>query len=201
MGFVFIRFNKGPQPSVAELMARFAPELSHYKIEDIVPAGGFYDFTTNVNWKSVRDVDNEGYHVAMAHPALQDLYGATYYDEPFEGGVSRSTGTYSTHGGRRWSVRHYLKHAPVQTSLPEDLRRRWSYFGLFPNCVIAITPEDRPVLSGVSPRREQDAAAGRRLLPAPRERGRRGSRVTWPSASTAKPAGKMSSSPSGRTSR
>jgi len=141
MGFVFIRFSKGPQPSVAELMARFAPEMAHYKVEDLVPAGGFYDFTTNVNWKSVRDVDNEGYHVAMAHPALQDLYGATYYDEPFEGGVSRSTGTYSTHGGRRWSVRHYLKNAPVQTSLPEDLRRRWSYFGLFPNCVIAVTPE------------------------------------------------------------
>ncbi|MGL4528782.1 MAG: RHO alpha subunit C-terminal catalytic domain-containing protein, partial [Aestuariivirga sp.] len=75
------------------------------------------------------------------HPALQDLYGATYFDEPFENGISRSTGAYSTHGGRRWSVRNYLKHAPLQMSLPEDLRRRWTYYGLFPNCVIAMTPE------------------------------------------------------------
>ncbi|MFO1121509.1 MAG: aromatic ring-hydroxylating dioxygenase subunit alpha [Hyphomicrobiales bacterium] len=141
MGFIFIRFNPGPQGTVAEVMGRFAPELAHYRIEELVPAGGFHEFTTAVNWKSVRDVDNEGYHVAMAHPALQDLYGASYYDEPFAGGVSRSTGTYSTHGGRRWSVRQYLKHAPEQTALPEDLRRRWSYFGLFPNCVIAVTPE------------------------------------------------------------
>jgi phenylpropionate dioxygenase-like ring-hydroxylating dioxygenase large terminal subunit len=30
------------------------------------------------NWKSVRDVDNEGYHVPVAHPALFDLYGRHY---------------------------------------------------------------------------------------------------------------------------
>ena len=41
MGFVFIRFSPGPQPSVAELMAPFVPELSHYRMEDLVPAGGF----------------------------------------------------------------------------------------------------------------------------------------------------------------
>lgn len=140
-GFVFIRFRKGPQPSVAHLMARFAPEMAHYRMDEVVPTRGFYDFTTPVNWKSVRDVDNEGYHVAMAHPALQDLYGATYYDEPFAGGISRSTGAYSSHGGRRWSVKNYLKHSPEQAWLPPDLRRRWTYFGLFPNCVIAVTPE------------------------------------------------------------
>ena len=27
----------------------------------------------NANWKCVRDVDNEGYHVPMAHPGLHDL--------------------------------------------------------------------------------------------------------------------------------
>lgn len=141
MGFIFIRFQPGPQASVAEVMARVAPEMAQYRMEDVVPTAGFNEFTTPVNWKSVRDVDNEGYHVAMAHPALQDLYGATYHDEPFAGGVSRSTGTFSTHGGRRWSVRHYLKHAPEPTWLPEDLRRRWSYFGLFPNAVIITSPE------------------------------------------------------------
>ncbi|MCB1377933.1 MAG: aromatic ring-hydroxylating dioxygenase subunit alpha [Alphaproteobacteria bacterium] len=140
-GFIFIRFQPGPQPPLSRLMARFAPEVEHYRMAEVVPTKGFYEFATPVNWKSVRDVDNEGYHVAMAHPALQDLYGATYVDEPYRDSINRATGTYSSHGGRRWSVRHYLKHAPEQTWLPEDLRRRWTYFGLFPNCVIAVTPE------------------------------------------------------------
>jgi phenylpropionate dioxygenase-like ring-hydroxylating dioxygenase large terminal subunit len=94
-----------------------------------------------VNWKSVRDVDNEGYHVAMAHPALQDLYGATYFDEPFVNGVSRSFATYNPHAGRRWSVREYMKLAPEATHLPEHLRKAWIYYGIFPNNALSIMPE------------------------------------------------------------
>jgi len=106
-----------------------------------VPAGTIWTQETPVNWKSVRDVDNEGYHVAMAHPALQDLYGSTYYDEPFVNGLCRSFATYNPHAGRRWSVRNYVKISPENTLLPEQLRKAWIYFGLFPNCVIAVTPE------------------------------------------------------------
>src|SRR5690606_26168892 len=141
MGFIFVRFKKGPQPAVRELMQPFAEEFSHYRPETVVPANGFWTQVSPVNWKSVRDVDNEGYHVAMAHPALQDLYGTTYYDEPFVNGVSRSFATYNPHAGRRWSVRHYVKIAPRPQRLPEHLREAWVYYGLFPNAVIALTPE------------------------------------------------------------
>jgi carnitine monooxygenase subunit len=89
----------------------------------------------------VRDVDNEGYHVAMAHPALQDLYGATYFDEPFVGGVSRSFATYNPHAGRRWSVRNYINIAPEPVHLPEHLRKAWIYYGIFPNNALSIMPE------------------------------------------------------------
>ena len=89
----------------------------------------------------MRDVDNEGYHVAMAHPALQDLYGATYFDEPFVNGVSRSFATYNPHAGRRWSVRNYINIAPEPAHLPEHLRKAWIYYGIFPNMVIAVMPE------------------------------------------------------------
>ena len=141
MGFIFIRFRERGQPSVAELMAPVAEEISHYDVPDMVPSYGIWTQTTPVNWKSVRDVDNEGYHVAMAHPALQDLYGSTYFDEPFVNGVSRSFATYNPHAGRRWSVRNYLKVAPQPERLPEHLRRAWVYYGLFPNTVVALTPE------------------------------------------------------------
>jgi len=141
MGFVFIRFAKGPQGSVAEVMAPFAAELAPYQSETMVPSGEIFTQTTPVNWKSVRDVDNEGYHVAMAHPALQDLYGQTYYDEPFVNGICRSFATYNPHAGRRWSVRNYVKISQDNPRLPERLKKAWIYYGLFPNAVIAVTPE------------------------------------------------------------
>ena len=81
-GFIFVRFQPGPQPSVAQLMAPFELDAADYRMADHVPTDGIWTEETPVNWKSIRDVDNEGYHVAMAHPALQDLYGSTYRDEP-----------------------------------------------------------------------------------------------------------------------
>ena len=83
-------------------MQPFAEEMSHYRMADILPTDGMWSQTSPVNWKSVRDVDNEGYHVALAHPALQDLYGSSYYDEPFIDGVCRSYAECNSNGGRRW---------------------------------------------------------------------------------------------------
>ena len=173
MGFVFIRFRRGPQPSVASLMQPFAGEMAHYRSETMVPAADIWTQESPVNWKSVRDVDNEGYHVAMAHPALQDLYGSTYRDEPFVAGVSRSFATYNPHAGRRWSVRAYRSVAPAATHLPEHLQKAWIYYGLFPNNVIAITPEtvqfyqefpisrDRTLLRGAVYRHGEETRAQR----------------------------------------
>jgi phenylpropionate dioxygenase-like ring-hydroxylating dioxygenase large terminal subunit len=173
MGFVFIRFEKGPQPAVAELMQPFAGELGHYQTEELVPTNGIWTQTSEVNWKSVRDVDNEGYHVAMAHPALQDLYGSTYFDEPFVNGICRSFATYNPHAGRRWSVRNYVRISEDATYLPEHLRKAWIYYGMFPNAVIAVTPEsvqfyqefpvgkNRSLLRGSVYRRREESRRGR----------------------------------------
>jgi phenylpropionate dioxygenase-like ring-hydroxylating dioxygenase large terminal subunit len=77
----------------------------------------------------------------MAHPALQDLYGQTYYDEPYVDGICRSFATYNPHAGRRWSVRNYVRISQDNPRLPEHLKKAWIYYGLFPNNVIAVTPE------------------------------------------------------------
>jgi len=140
-GFIFVRLRPGPQPSVAELMAPFEAEAGAYKMADHVPTDGIWTEETPVNWKSVRDVDNEGYHVALAHPALQDLYGSTYADEPFVDGISRSDGKFTATKGRRWAVRNYKKLTKPQPHLPEKLHKTWLYYGIFPNAVIAATPE------------------------------------------------------------
>lgn len=140
-GFVFLRFSPGPQPSVDELMRPFSQEMAAYKMAEHIPAEPMWNEHVPVNWKSVRDVDNEGYHVAMAHPALQELYGNNYIDEPYIAGISRSRGEFNSAGGRRWAVRHYLNISKPREDLPEHLHRSWLYYGMFPNAVIAVTPE------------------------------------------------------------
>ena len=140
-GFVFVRFRSGPQPSVAEIMAPVEEEVSGYGMADHVPTDGIWTEETPVNWKSVRDVDNEGYHVAMAHPALQELYGSTYADGPYVAGISRSDARFTPDNGRRWAVRNYKKFSKPQRHLPETLHQTWLYYGIFPNAVIGLTPE------------------------------------------------------------
>lgn len=141
-GFVFLRFRPGPQASVADLLSPYAADFAAYEAATLLSAEqARWHTELPVNWKSVRDVDNEGYHVALAHPALQELYGRDYRDIYLPEGLHVSFGFFGDRPGRRWSVRHYVSHAPDQPRLPDHLRRAWSYYGLFPNTVFAFTPE------------------------------------------------------------
>ena len=156
-GFVFVRFKPGPQPSVAEVMARFDEELEQYALDTLVPDGaGIWSEEINANWKNVRDVDNEGYHVPMAHPGLQDLYGPNYYDEPFEEGANRSFAQFRETDNRLWSVRNYCNLLPDVERLDTDHKRAWLYLGMFPNIVFGIYPDsvvfyyELPVANGLT---------------------------------------------------
>jgi len=141
-GLVFIRFQAGPQPSVAEVLARFDDEIAPYDLANMVPTdSNSMDDLLPVNWKSVRDVDNEGYHVRQAHPGLHQLYGDGYFDEPYVNGTSRSVGTFNEAYGHRWSVRKYREILPEADQLPLHQRRQWIYFGMFPNFVLGLYPD------------------------------------------------------------
>ncbi|MCO4824428.1 MAG: aromatic ring-hydroxylating dioxygenase subunit alpha [Amylibacter sp.] len=142
MGFVFVRFQPGPQPSVATVMGRFDDEIRPYRTEDMIcrePTNIFE--AADVNWKSVRDVDNEGYHVRQAHPGLHDLYGEDYFDEPYINGTSRSFGPFKEGPSKSWSVRNYRKILPKVDGLPDSHQNAWVYFGMFPNTVIGLYPD------------------------------------------------------------
>ncbi len=156
-GFIFLRFLPGPQPAVADLLAPYAADFAAQQSAALLPARpGPWAQELPVNWKSVRDVDNEGYHVALAHPALQDLYGRDYRDLYLPGGLHVSYGIFGDRPGRRWSVRNYLRLAEPPPGRPPHLHRNWSYYGLFPNTVIAFTPEsaqfyqDLPLTPGLT---------------------------------------------------
>ena len=162
MGFIFVRFQPGPQPSVAELMGGFAAEVALYRSEEMVASSGIGGSSIPVNWKAVRDVDNEGYHVPIAHPALQDLYGNHYYDEQLSNGCTRSFGPFNDDPGRLWSVRNYRKLLPKVGHLPESHQNAWLYLGLFPNAVLFFYPDsigfyqEIPVSSGETIQRGAD---------------------------------------------
>ena len=156
-GFLFLRFAPGPQPDIATLMAPFDADFASYRMRDVVPvATPGWSTDLAVNWKSVRDVDNEGYHVPLAHPGLQDLYGRTYRDHYLANGLSMSIGWYADVPGKGWSVRTYGKTSPDRPDLAPHLQRAWTYYGLFPNIVFSMTPEsvqfyhDLPLTEGVT---------------------------------------------------
>lgn len=169
-GFLFLRFLAGPQPPVADLMQPFEADFAAYRAADLLPGdvGGWSATTLPVNWKSVRDVGNEGYHVAMAHPALQDLYGRAYRDIVYPGGISHSHGEFGATGGRLWSVRNYLKLSPRPVHLPPRLRQSWTYYGLFPNTVFAFTPEGAQFYHDI-PRAKDETRVDGRLYRYPHE--------------------------------
>lgn len=141
MGFIFLRFKPGPQGKLSEYLKPYEAEFAMHRPETMVPAGKMFSGEVPVNWKSVRDVDNEGYHVAMAHPALQDLYGFTYHDVFYAPGRRVAKGTYKSNAGKRWSVRNYVKLSKGRPALPEERRNLWAYYGVFPNNVFILTPE------------------------------------------------------------
>ena len=65
----------------------------------------------------IHDIDNEGYHVPIGHPSLQQLYGQNYQDR-IEHGISVSYGYINEKPGKLWSVRNYQKILPEFEHLP-----------------------------------------------------------------------------------
>ena len=141
-GFVFVRFLPGPQPALSELFAHVEDEIEQYKLPSLEPTGeGFWASEVRANWKCVRDVDNEGYHVPMAHPGLQDLFGSNYHDEPFCNGTARSLGRFREGEARLWSVRNYKNILNPPERLDGDHKEAWLYIGVFPNLVFGLYPD------------------------------------------------------------
>lgn len=138
-GFVFISFT--PQPcSVATQLQSVACEVAPYKIEEMQPLAPAYEQTRPYNWKVIHDIDNEGYHVPVGHPSLQQLYGQSYSDR-IEHGLPISDAVINEKPATLWSVRHYQTLLPQFDHLPAHRQKSWWYIGLFPNAVIGLYPE------------------------------------------------------------
>ena len=139
-GMVFVRF-KGECPSVAETLAPIEEAVARYRLKEMQPIEKRWRMEFEANWKATVDVDNEGYHVPIAHPGLNDLYGHSYFDEMLENRIPRAMGTFGDRRHKLWSVRHYVKLLPEATHLPECHRKAWIYYGVFPGTVLTFYPD------------------------------------------------------------
>ena len=140
MGFIFIRFVPGGV-SLAETMKPVEDRLQPYRLPEILPLNNSHcPDLLPCNWKIVHDIDNEGYHVPVGHPQLQELYGKHYSDHVIEGHPV-STARLNDKPGKSWSVRNYQQLLPQFDHLPEENQRLWFYIGIFPNAVLGLYPD------------------------------------------------------------
>ncbi len=144
-GFIFIRFVSGGN-SMKQQMEPIEHEIQEYRLDELQPyqEPARYAFdnpeSLPVNWKIYHDIDNEGYHVPIGHPTLQQLYGKSYIDS-YLGDIPVSKGRFNERIGTLWSVKHYRNLMPKFEHLSEERQDLWLYIGVFPNLVLALYPE------------------------------------------------------------
>ncbi|MFT5658786.1 MAG: phenylpropionate dioxygenase-like ring-hydroxylating dioxygenase large terminal subunit [Gammaproteobacteria bacterium] len=139
-GLIFIRFG-GDGASVADIYATAEAEIGLYNIDQMQPLEENWRFDYDLDWKSVLDIDNEGYHVPIGHPELFDLVGPTYKDEVLECGLIRATGSFADRKFKKPLIRNYVETLPESTYLPESHQSSWIYWGMFPGFVITLCPD------------------------------------------------------------
>lgn len=139
-GFIFINFTEGCE-SLANTMAPVEDIISPYMLDQLQPLPNTkYRQQRPYNWKIIHDIDNEGYHVPIGHPSLQQLYG-NQYEDIIKQDIPVSYGYINDKPGKLWSVRHYKKILPEFEHLPEENQRLWLYTGIFPSMVIGLYPD------------------------------------------------------------
>lgn len=158
-GMIFIRFG-GEGPAVAELFAEAAEEIGLYRIEEMQPLDEPYQYNFDLDWKAVLDIDNEGYHVPVGHPELFDLVGASYNDQPLEGGLNRSVGVINQRKHRLKRNRDYVAALPQDSYLPESHQHLWIYWGMFPGFVLTLFPDQIEIYQVYPTGRHKSVMAG-----------------------------------------
>jgi phenylpropionate dioxygenase-like ring-hydroxylating dioxygenase large terminal subunit len=138
-GFVFVRTEKG-LPSVAEMMEPYEAEIAPHGFGDLKPQGRVTLRPRAVNWKNIADNYGDGLHIPVAHPGLTRLFGNTYALEA-KPWVDKMDARVGTKPSSNWVERAYQKRLDFFDHLPEERRRVWSYYRLWPNIAFDVYPD------------------------------------------------------------
>jgi phenylpropionate dioxygenase-like ring-hydroxylating dioxygenase large terminal subunit len=138
-GFVFVRMESA-LPSVAEMMSPYESEIEPHGFETLMPQGRVTLRPRAVNWKNVADNYGDGLHIPVAHPGLTRLFGNTYAldAKPW---VDKMDATVTTRPSSNWVERSYQALLDHFDHLPENRRRVWSYYRLWPNVAFDVYPD------------------------------------------------------------
>lgn len=138
-GFIFVRLQSGG-PSVAEMMAAYAPELEPYRFEELQALGRVTMRPRHLNWKNIGDNYSDSLHIQVAHPGLTRLFGKSYGIEATEW-VDKMWGTLRDSESSNISERLYQRLLPDVPHLPPERKRYWTYFKIWPNVAFDIYPD------------------------------------------------------------
>lgn len=136
-GFVFVRLEDAGLPSVAEMMAPFADEVSRYRFAEMERMAPVRVRPRAVNWKNVGDNYSDNLHIPVAHDGLTRLVGKTYRIEA-HGWADRLYGDVVRNEKQNFWERFYRAHLPRPAHLPEEAHGRWLYYKLWPNMAFDI---------------------------------------------------------------
>lgn len=138
-GFIFVRAQMGA-PSVAEMMAPYNDEIAVHEFEKLVPQGRVTLRPRAVNWKNIADNYGDGLHIPVSHPGLTRLFAGSYRLEA-EAWVDKMEGRITERPSTNRSERLYQSLLPNFAHLPEERRRVWSYYRLWPNIAFDVYPD------------------------------------------------------------
>jgi len=145
-GFVFIRF-RSEGLGVAERLAPVSDEFETYRTIDMLPSmdgedsHAFWTETIEFDWKNGVENYLEDYHFFMGHKGLAALMSDEYDRQPFDTDISRLSHEMREVPKPNWSVENYHHLLPEQPHLPKDMRRRWTYYVLYPNTFFDFYPD------------------------------------------------------------
>ena len=138
-GFLFVSLEPDA-PSVAEMMAPYEDEVSHYRFEDLRVMGRVTLRPRPLNWKTIADNYSDHLHIPVGHPGLSRLFGRNYRIEA-EDHVDRMEGDLIEKPSANAMERAYQQYLPSVNHLPKTHQRKWLYYKLFPNVAFDIYPD------------------------------------------------------------
>ncbi len=136
-GFVWVCLKPDLFPTPSEMMAPHEAEIAPYRFEDMQPMGAMRLRPRDVNWKNVGDNYSDNLHIPVAHDGLVRIFGKSYQIGA-DDWVDRLKGDLIDKPSANFWERFYQAHLPHVEELPQENRRRWLYFKLWPNIAFDI---------------------------------------------------------------
>jgi phenylpropionate dioxygenase-like ring-hydroxylating dioxygenase large terminal subunit len=140
-GFVFVNLGGDPAP-LESIWGHFLGDFAAHHFETMQPLGPLYLEHWDVDWKIAMDNYLESYHVPIGHPGLFRMFTPDYDDQANLPGVARGISWLRDRPSSQWSERMYQQLiGQVSGDLPEEHRKRWSFYSMLPNLGIDVFPE------------------------------------------------------------